>query len=242
MDAAHDSGAKTEESAKGYAIRLGFWSAILTAVFAAATIGIGIFGTSYTAVPQSYPYSIPFNPVDYAWLYPATLLAPTFVALLACIHACARGDKRVFSLVALSFGLIYAVVIAIVYFIQWTVVLPSIRLGETEGLSLFIQSNPHGLFVALESLAYLMMTAAFLAAAPVFAGGRLERAIRWLFVGGFVAAIVAFAALSWMGAQIVVFEVAVIAIVCIVLIAGGAMLSVLFRRARSGRQEGSARG
>lgn len=237
MHASEASGMGNEGRAGNNAARLGFWSAVLTAGFAAATLGIGIFGTSYQAVPPTYPYTIPFNAIDYAWLYPATLLAPTFVALLACIHATAREDKRVFSLVALAFGLMYAVIIAVAYFTQWTVVLPSLRLGETEGLALFVQSNPHGFFVALESLAYLFMTAAFLAAAPVFAGGRIERAIRWLFVGGFVAAIAAFAALSGTGAPIVVFEVAVIAIVCIVLIVAGALLAALFRRA--GRERGT---
>ena len=211
-------------------MRLGFWSALLTALFAVLTLGIGLFGTPYQAVVQTYPYSIPYTAADYLWLYPAALLAPTFVALLACLHVTAREGRRVFSLIALAFGLIYAVVILTAYFIQWTVVLPSLQLGETQGLSIFTQSNPHGLFVAFESLAYLMLTASLLAAAPLFSGGRIERVIRWLFAGAFVVAVVAFAALASMGAQIEVFEVAVITLVCIVLTASGALLALLFRR------------
>lgn len=79
---------------------------------------------------------------------------------------------------------------------QFTVVVPSLRGGETEGLTLFMQYDPHGLFIALEALGYLMMSVAFLFAAPVFARGRVERTIRGLLVLSFVLALAAFAGLS----------------------------------------------
>ncbi len=104
---------------------------------------------------------------------------------MACIHYYASNEKKVFSLIGLSFALIYATVITADYFIQWTVVLPRILSGETGNLSLFTQYNHHGLFVALESLGYLMMNLALLFAVAVFSGGRLERAIRWLIHNNF---------------------------------------------------------
>jgi hypothetical protein len=212
--------------------RLGFWSAILTTVLAAAFFAVGIFGTSYTESIQS-PYILStIRPIDYAVWYPAFLLAPTFVVLIACIHHQAPRDKKIFSQIGLSFALIYAGLIASDYFIQLTVVLPSILSKETEGLSLFSMYNPHGLFVALESLGYLMMNAALLSVAAVFAGrSRLERAIRWLFVIGFVLAVGSFGALSLAGYPIVVFEVVIIATNVTVLIVSGALLSLFFKRA-----------
>lgn len=107
--------------------QLGFWSAILTAVFAVGFLVIGIFGTPYTVfIPYPYVPSF-FNPIDYIWLYPAFLLAPVFVVLMACIHYYASNEKKVFSLIGLSFALIYAAVITTDYFIQWTVVLPYLK-------------------------------------------------------------------------------------------------------------------
>jgi hypothetical protein len=109
-------------------------------------------------------------------------------------------------------------------------VIPSILSGETAGLSLFTQYNPHGIFIALEGLGYFMMSVAFLFAAAVFAGGRLERAIRWLFVSSFILAVVSFTVLSLLKYDIVAFEVTILTINWAVLIVSGILLSVLFRR------------
>jgi hypothetical protein len=67
--------------------------------------------------------------------------------------------------------------------------------------------------------------------APVFAGGRIEGAIRWLFVGGFVLAVAALVGLWIVGGDLIAFEVAVLSVNWIVLIASGVLLSVVFRRA-----------
>ena len=81
-----------------------------------------------------------------------------------------------------------------------------------------------------------MMTVALLFAAPVFAGGRAERAIRALFTLSFVLAVAAFVGLALLGHDLVAFEVTVLMIIWIVLIASGGLLGVVFRRAgRSGR-------
>jgi hypothetical protein len=68
------------------------------------------------------------------------------------------------------------------------------------------------LFIAGEALGYLMMSTALLFAAPVFAGGRIERAIRWLFVAGFVLAVAALVGFWLVGGDLVAFEVAVLSI------------------------------
>jgi len=222
--------------------RLGFWSAILTAVMAAVFFAVG-FVSPVRYI--SYPYvdvasstcgglqlvSCEFISMDYIWLYPAFLLAPIFVVLMACIHYYAPVDRKIFSQIGLSFALVYAAVITTDYFIQWTVVQPSLLSGETEGLSLFTQYDPHGIFIALEGLGYLMMSVALLFAAAVFTGGRLERAVRWLFVMSFILAIGSFAGLSLLRYDIVTFEVTIIMINCTVLIVSGALLSILFKRA-----------
>jgi len=220
------------------AYRLGFWSAILTAVLAAAAFASGITTPARSGpfcasacIPYPYTNVAAFIPGDYLWLYPGFLLALIFVVLLGCIHSYASNDKKIFGQIGLSFALVYAVVIASDYFVQFTVVIPSLSSGETAGLALLTQYNPHGIFIALEGIGYLMMSIAFLAAAAVFSSGKFDNAIRWLFYMDFFLAIGSLVALSWLKFDIVAFEVAILTINWIVLIVSGILLSVLFKRA-----------
>ena len=111
---------------------------------------------------------------------------------------------------------------------------PALLKGETEGLSLFSQYNPHGIFIALEDLGYLMMSVAFLFFAMVFDGrNRIERAIRWLFITSFVLAVGSLVVLSLLYGKNLDyrFEVTVILINWTVLVVSGVLLSVFFKRA-----------
>ena len=86
-----------------------------------------------------------------------------------------------------------------------------------------------------------MMSVALLFAAPVFAGGKAERAIRGLLVLGFVLAVAAFIVLSLLRHDLVAFEVTVLLINWIVLIVSGALMSIVFRRALRSTSLGDAR-
>lgn len=228
---------KTSDSSFKGAYRLGFWSAILTAIIAAVAFVVGVTtparsGPFCTGSCISYPYTnvAAFIPGDYLWLLPGFLLALIFVVLMASIHTYASNERKIFSQIGLSFALVYAIVVATDYFIQFTVVIPSLSAGETAGLSLFMQYNPHGIFIALEGIGYLMMSMAFLPSGVVFSGGKLENAIRWLFFVDFFLALGTFAGLTWLKFDIVAFEVAILTINWIVLIISGILLSVLFKR------------
>jgi hypothetical protein len=154
--------------------------------------------------------------------------------LVAVIHGYAPESRKIFSSIGLAFATAFAVVVGVDYFAQFAVVIPSLQAGETEVLSLFTQYNPHGLFIAGEALGYLAMSLALLFAAPVFAGGRVERAIRWLFVGRFVLAAVAFIGFWIVGGDLIAFEVSVLSINWIVLIASGVLLGIVFHRPLAG--------
>jgi hypothetical protein len=219
------------------AYRLGFWSAVLTAVLAAVAFAVGIAtparsGPFCTVSCVTYPYTdvTSFIPGDYVWLVPGFLLALLFVILMACIHSYAPDDRKIFGQIGLSFALIYAAVITTDYFLQFTVVIPSLLIGETTGLSLFTEYNPHGIFIALEGLGYLMLSAALLPAAAVFSGGRLERAVQGLFIASFILALGFLLGLSWLKYDIVAFEVAILTINWLTLIVSGVLLSILFKR------------
>jgi hypothetical protein len=119
------------------------------------------------------------------------------------------------------------------YFLQLAVIQPSVLAGEADGISLLTQYNPHGIFIALEELGYLLMSASLACMALTLSSAtRLERVVRWLFVGGLV---ISLAALVWLLVQYghgrkYLFEVAVISIVWLTLIPGAFMMAMVFRR------------
>lgn len=212
---------------------LGFWAAILTAILAAVFITLGLFGSSswdYYPGMVNYVWTL-VKTIDYVLFIPAFLLAPVFVVLMVCIHYHASLEKKLFSLIGLAFALVYATIITTDYFILWTVTLPSIISAETANISLLSMYNPHGIFVALESLAYLIMSVALLFIVPVFEGGKIEQALRWIFIVGFILAIGSLISTFLLGYDIVMFEIIIITIYCPILIVSGILMSIMFKKA-----------
>lgn len=236
---------KTANPVRQRACQLGFWASLFMAVAAAAALGIAITTAPARSGPfcmvelvgscVTYPYTdvAAFVPLEYIWMYPALLMALLFVVVVVCIHHYAAADKQVFSQIALSLAIIAAAAHAINYFIQLAVVQPSLLKGEVEGLSLFSQYNPHGIFIALEDVGYLMMGVAFLFVAPVFGRrAKLERVIRFLFITSSVLAIGSLIVLVLLyGSNLEYrYEVAAILVDWITLIVAGVLLSVFFKR------------
>jgi hypothetical protein len=212
------------------------------------------FALGITTPPRSGPYctsgciAYPYNdvgqfvPRDYFWIAPASFLIPLFIVVVCCIHACLEASTRHLRLAGLCFASIAAAIIAIDYFIQLQFVEPSLRAGESIGLTLFSQYNPHGLFIALEDLGYLMLGLAFLFIGSAFPrSGRLERAIRWTFLSAGLLDLASFVVMSWhFGLKLEYrFEVAVITIVWTALLVLGILLSIFFK-SESQRQIGGS--
>ena len=217
------------------ASRFGFWMAVLVGGVTVVT-----FALAMTALPNRVPY--PFTapeiaaqwPGDYLWMYPAMLLMLLFVALVAAIHACAPPAKRVFSLVGLCLAVAAGVVLLIDYYLQANVMQLSLEKGQLDGWALLTQYNPNGVFIALEELGYLLMSVVFLCLAPVFAGKTgIERALRLLLRASFALTVLALVAVSATKGidRGDTFEIAVISIVWLTLIATGVLTALVFRRA-----------
>lgn len=228
--------------------RVGCYSAILTSVvtvitFIAALTAIPISGANCRKDCIEYPYlEIESRfPRDYWWMFLAIGVMVAYVVLMVSIHQYAADEKKIYSQIGLIFATMAAVVLIIDYFVQVTVIQASIENGETEGIPLLTQYNPHGIFIALEELGYLMMSVAFLCFAPVFAGAnRVERAIRWLFIGNFGIVMVALVlmVMAYGVDREDRFEVVAISVNWIVLIVSGGLLSRVFRRAMVQQESG----
>ncbi len=223
--------------------RLGFWMAVTTAALTVTALGLAV-----TTLPRSgpsctyevclqYPYTdiSEYFPRDYFWMVPATLLLFPFVALLTCVHSLADDTRKPFSATGLAFAAMSAAILITTYFIQLTVVPASIERGELDGLSLLSQYNPHGLFIAFESVGYSLMSVAFLAFAGVFRGSDgISRALRWLFVAAFLLTALSLVTLiAIYGNDLEYrFEIAVISINWIALAVGSVLLAFFFRPAK----------
>jgi hypothetical protein len=223
------------------AARIGRWVAPTLTVLAAIAFTFGI-----ATPPRSGPFcvgkcivypftdAVHFVPRDYLWVVPGTVLLPIFVVLAGCIHASVRVSRRILSLIGLCFASIAAGIITLDYFTQLQVVAPSLLRGETNGLGLFTQYNPHGFFIALEDLGYLTLSASFLFFGAAFGNAtRLERSIRRTLIGAAFLSFACFAGLSWhfgfdLGYR---FEVAVITIAWMTFVASGVLLTFFFLRA-----------
>ena len=244
-----DLNAVPSASTRQKVARLGFWIAILTAVSAAAALGIAVTTAPARSGPNcpllvemgavescvGYPYTdvAAFVPVEYIWMVPAFLLVLLFVGLVICVHHLTTDDKKVFGHFALSFAVISAAVHSMNYFIQLAVVQPSLLKGELESLVLFSQYNPHGIFIALEDLGYWMMGLAFLFVAFEIAGhNKLEKSIRFILITGSILAIggLILFALVYGSDLEYMYEVFSIMVDWITLIVSGILLSLFFRR------------
>lgn len=222
------------------AARLGFWTSLVTAAVTLIAFAIGILtpprsGPFCIASCVAYPYTstAAFFPRDYLWMVPAILLTPLFMLLCVCVDFWVQIEQKMFSRIALMLATIGAAIITLDYFIQIEVIQPSLIKGETDGIALFSQYNPHGVFIAMEDLGYLAMSAAFFFVGVALVGrNRLESAMRWLLVVGAALGFLTFIGLSlvFRNSLETRFEIAIITINWTILTVAAVMLCALFRR------------
>jgi len=219
--------------------KFAYFISLLTPVLTIVTFGIAIStpplaGPFCTGPCFEYPYTdiISRFPRDYIWMYPAILLNITYLIFMVCIHHYSSLERKIFSHIGLSFALIAAATLIINYFVQISVIQPSLLNGETDGIALLTQFNSHGLFIALEDIGYLMMSLSFLFMALVFSNkSRLEKAIRRVFILGFMLSIISLIIISIKFGinREYIFEISVITIDWTVLIISGILMSRIFR-------------
>lgn len=227
----------------GIPYRFGYYIALATALLTIVTFGIAIFtppisGPFCKESCIDYPYEniISRFPRDYIWMYPAIILTLLYMVLFVCIKQYSPMNKKIFGQLGLTFASMAGTIIVLDYFIQVSVIQPSILRGEREGIAILTQYNPHGIFIALEEIGYLLMSLSFLCVVPVFSKTpRLENIIRWIFFAGFILIVSSFILVSIMlgSKREYIFEVIAITIDWSVLIIEGFLLATLFKENKS---------
>jgi hypothetical protein len=217
----------------------GFVVAVLTATTAVVALAIGVstppHGGPYCRSDcVAYPYTggAEFVPRDFWWQYPAILLALLAVVFITGLPRRPSAHAAEAARVATVFAAIAAGVLVTDYAIQLTVVQPGLLKNETNGLGLWSQFHPYGVFIALENVGYLLLAMGFLAIGVAMAThGRLERAAKTVFIAGGIATPLALIgyAVAYRADLDYRFEVASIAIDWLVLIITGTLLAVATR-------------
>jgi hypothetical protein len=139
--------------------RIGFWSATLVTIFLAIS-GVTSSASIYLISNIS-----------------GFILTSIFLIVILCIYSIAPEDKKILGHIGLSFAIIYATMISVNYFIQLTFV----QFGAFN-TDIFSIKNPQSMMMTIEVLGYFFMGLSTLFIAPIFQSGKLEKAIRWLFV------------------------------------------------------------
>lgn len=168
--------------------KIGFYSAILTAIF---NIAYFVSFIRYLPIlnspwPGLEAYVVAFKPLPFlAWVIPCFFLAPAFLVTIACLYIKTEETKKIWGLLALVFATAYMVVISTHYFIQMTMVSHNLVFKVTEGLSMWLYpfNIPYNIPLVLEGVGYSFMIVSVITAAMVFGGGKLEQWTRWSLVG-----------------------------------------------------------
>ena len=172
-------------------IKLGLWSAILSAAFAIIWFITFNMQDVFQTVPDwknLKDYAEAFNISRLTLIYPSLLLALTYLIMLACTHRVLPEDKKIWGLIALSIGIIYAVMASINYNIQAVSVRQSLAAGEINGIEMFIPDNTHSIYNALAN-SYVYMAISMFFASFIFEKGKLEKWIRGILMVQIVSAI-----------------------------------------------------
>jgi hypothetical protein len=223
------------EHAERNAARLAvFWSSLVLAlspVAAAVVVAPTRSGPFCPADCVFYPYTdiARLYPHEYLWMYAMLVACFALVVLGAAAVSLTPVVRRPLARIGNGFGLMAATVLAICYFIQIEVIQPSVLAGETDGIAVLTQYNPHGVFSALEDLGYLTLALAlFGLTAGLKPLGRLFGLAFWVALAGAVLVVGAFLVITvfYSVARSYYFEVVAILIDWIVMLVAGGLMTV----------------
>jgi hypothetical protein len=180
---------RQESSFDQLSVQLGFWSAtICTMMFILwifCFIGILAFNqpSRWTNLEDYMMYTLKNNQLFKTLAEAAMVIfGVAFVILLNSIHNYAPLKQKILTRISLSFGIIFAALTGLSYFVQVATVRLGIIKGQTAGLEQFINVNPAAAILAVNVLGWsLFLGLASLFAAPVFSGAGLKKVIRYAF-------------------------------------------------------------
>lgn len=142
--------------------RVGLYSAAacaalsITYVLAQLLEWLGLLGSASGPESTSTPLGIG------VLLTPSLLLGCAFLTMMAALHQASHSDKKAISLAALSFAIMYATLVTLVYFVQLTLVGPRMAADDMAEIE-FLRFVPYRSFLfAIDLLGYSFMSVSML--------------------------------------------------------------------------------
>jgi hypothetical protein len=166
-------------------------------------------------------------------MFPAIILSFSYLVMMVAFQKSVPEEKNIFSLTAIGFAIISTLILSLDYFVQVSFIQPSLLAGETEGIAMLSQFNPHGLFIILEELGFITMNISFFCLVPVFSNSvRVEKVLKLTFLSGFILMILSFMSISILHGlnRDYRFEVVIISITWLELIIAGILFAGYFKR------------
>lgn len=170
--------------------RIGIWSAqLLVFTFVIWIVCfIGIATTSplfyWTNLPDYIDY-FKSNSQHFQNIAKSSMLlfGPLYVLLINSYYDYAAENKKVLVRISLLFGLAFAILSSIHYFVQLTTVRINIEQGHFDGLGHLVQANPHSVMSSVNMLGWtLFLGLSSFSIFPVFKGDRFDKIIGYAFL------------------------------------------------------------
>jgi hypothetical protein len=153
---------------------LGFWSAVAT-----TASGILYFVIILAAIVLG---QFTFPPPEWLQLTAgiiSLIACPLIVVMMVSLYFVIPADKKVFSLAALAFTVLFAMSVSINRYSQLGVVRQGLDSGNTEGISWFLAYGDFSIMLGMEFMGWAwFLGLAMLCAAPIFTQGRFEKWLR----------------------------------------------------------------
>jgi hypothetical protein len=171
-------------------IKIGFWSALtlLSAFIIWIVCFVGIFATSPLFIWTNLEaYIVYFRSNDQFFQNLAKsamlLFGPAYVLLVNSFHDRANVERKTLSRLGLLFGLVFATLSCIHYFVQLSSVRINLERGITSGMEHFVQANPLSVMTSIDMLGWTLFLglSSFFTALSMSENTRLGKWIRVAF-------------------------------------------------------------
>lgn len=181
--------------------------AIFTVFFVIALITTFNFNT-WNGIES---YADGFKPIQLLTVIPSILLAVSFLIFCVSVHYLSHYNQKIWSHLAMNFGLVYITISLANYLIQLITVMPSVMSGSLNGLEKLVSGYPNSIFFALMGSYFFMCISLFFEGLIFKKGIRLLLfiasigCIAFFIVGAIFSNTVFFiiGAISWIGGTVI---------------------------------------
>ena len=184
------------EAADSILPRFGFVVSSLTSLSTLTTFGLAIIAVPPTGpfcIPdysntcidgiyrqENHEKLLAFWPHDYYWIFSALFQLLFYLGFIVAVHQDTCEARKVFSLLALSLSVMTCMVLFVCYFLQLAIIQPTLLLDadastSLDSISIMTMYNDHGAFIALEETGYLFMCLSFLSLSFTLVPGKTDQ-------------------------------------------------------------------